>query len=500
MTRTPAIEFVHVGMTFGSFAALEDVNWVLEPHRFHVLLGENGAGKSTLVKCLVGFQKPTSGQIVVNGEQVEFSSSRQARAAGLGMVYQHFTLADNLTVLENFLVARDDVPFVLSREQEARKIGDWMQTMPFQLPLDVPAGALSAGEKQKLEILMQLYHRPLILVLDEPSSVLTPDEADEVLGLLKRLVEARELTVLLITHKFREFEGFGDTVAVLRKGRLQASGPAAAFTQAQLGTLMIGEEAAPAPERQRLDRAPGAVRLGVRGLTVEGTRGTPALRSLSLEVREGEIYGVAGVSGNGQKELVETLMGLHPRGASAITLGGEPFRSRRSFLQRQGLALLPELPLRNACVGDLGVWENLSVHAPQYRPQELLRRAKDLQKRFGIKAAHLGQPIRTLSGGNVQRAVLARELRDNVKILVVANPCFGLDFAAAAEIRTQIIEARNRGVAVLLVSEDLDEVLEVADRVGVISEGRIVWEAPREAVDRAALGRALAGQGGTHAA
>lgn len=499
MTKSPAVEFVHLGMKFGSFTALEDVNLTLEPHRFHVLLGENGAGKSTLVKCLVGYQKPTSGEMVVDGHEVEFDSPKQARAAGLGMVYQHFTLADNLTVAENFLLSRDDVPFLVSWSRETARLADWMKTMPFQLPLDAAAGSLSAGEKQKLEILMQLYHHPLILVLDEPSSVLTPAEADEVLGLLKAQVEAQNLTVILITHKFREFEGYADTVAVLRKGRLVASGPASEFDVAQLGSLIVGESDRATPLALRQDRAPGEVRLCLDQLRVPGPRGSDAVRDCSLSVREGEIYGIAGVSGNGQKELVEALMGLHPGAASSIQLGGQPYQAKRSFLRRQGLALLPELPLRNACIADLGVWENLSLHAPAYKPALLRSQAQTLQQQFGIKAAHLGQPIRTLSGGNIQRTVLARELRDDVKILVVANPCFGLDFAAAAEIRSRIVEARNRGVAVLLVSEDLDEVLELADRIGVMSDGRIVWEGASGA-DRAEVGRAMAGHGGNYAA
>ncbi|NNM66920.1 MAG: ATP-binding cassette domain-containing protein, partial [Spirochaetales bacterium] len=220
MTRTPAVEFVHLSMKFGSFLALEDVNLVWEPHKFHVLLGENGAGKSTLVKCLIGYQKPTSGQLIVDGKEVAFNSTREAHQVGLGMVYQHFTLADNLTVLENFLLSREDLPLAFSLEQEGKALALWMRSMPFQLPVQVPVGALSAGEKQKLEILIQLFHKRSILILDEPTSVLTPDEADEVLGLLKEKVQAKELTVLLITHKFREFERYGDTAAVLRKGRL----------------------------------------------------------------------------------------------------------------------------------------------------------------------------------------------------------------------------------------------------------------------------------------
>lgn len=500
---SPAVEFVHLGMRFGDFTALEDVSLTLEQNRFHVLLGENGAGKSTLMKCLVGYQKPTTGQIVVNGHEVEFASPKEAHRAGVGMVYQHFTLADNLTVAENFLLSREDLPFLVDRRREEQALAEWMKQQPFQLPLNVLASSLAAGEKQKLEILMQLHRQRSLLILDEPSSVLTPAEADEILGLLKARVEAKEITILLITHKFRELTAFGDTVAVLRRGRLVAHGPVADYSVRELSGLMVGEGEGQTPAQAAEANHPAAPAapvarsekpaLELQGLQVTGSRGTPALRGLDLQVYGGEIVGIAGVSGNGQKELVEALMGLHPDHRGRLFLHGEPWRHNRTWLQAHGLALLPELPLANAAVATLPVWENLALHAPRYQPQTLRRQAEELQRQFGIRAAHLGLPLRALSGGNVQRTVLARELHDDTQVVVVANPCFGLDFQAAAEIRQRLVEARNRGAAVLLVSEDLDEILELADRVAVLFDGHLVLQAPRSEVDTVRLGQAMAG-------
>ncbi len=501
MSLEPALEFVHVGMKFGTFTALEDVNLTLAPHRFHVLLGENGAGKSTLVKCLIGYQKPTSGGLVVHGKEVEFSSPREAFTAGLGMVYQHFTLADNLSVLENILLSRRDLDFFISLESQAQRFEKWMSQMPFQLPLKIPVGTLSAGEKQKLEILIQLYHNPSLLILDEPSSVLTPSEAEEVLGLLKAKVQAQEITVLLITHKFREVMRYGDTVTVLRRGRMVGHGPVSQFDVHTLGNLMVGDQnLQPEKNHEALPSINHHQHKGIEvsGLSVQGSRGIPALQDISFSVCRGEIYGLAGVSGNGQRELLEVFMGLHPEARRYVRLNGEAFRSERRYLKQNGVSVLPELPLLNACVKDLSVWENLMLHAPVYRPKVLKSQAEVLRQAFGIRTANMSAPIRTLSGGNIQRAVLARELRPDTKVFVVANPCFGLDFQATAEIRARILATRDQGAAVLLISEDLDEILELADNIGVLSEGRLVAEVSSKNVDVAALGRAMAGHGGSH--
>lgn len=503
MIRSPALEFVHITMKFGTFTALDDINLTLEPHLFHVLLGENGAGKSTLVKCLIGYQKPTSGGLVVNGQEVEFDSPRQAFAAGLGMVYQHFTLADQLSVLENFLLSRTDLPLVLNLDAEARLLEGWMKTMPFQIPLHLPVGTLSAGEKQKLEILIQLFHQPSLLILDEPSSVLTPAEADEVLGLLKVQVQQKNLTVVLITHKFREVLQYGDTVSILRKGKLVSHGNLANYDEHSLGSLMVGNtlETKEANSQPALETS-GPVRdqlgIEVQHLSVWGARGAQALNDLSFRVQQGEIYGLAGISGNGQKELMEVLMGLHPEAQQAVRFHGQTFRSSRRWLRQRGVSLLPELPLQNACLKDFSIWENLMLHSSRYKPKQLKAEAERLRRDFGLRAAHLDIPLRTLSGGNIQRTVLARELRPDTQILIVSNPCFGLDFQATAEIHQRLRQARNDGAALLLMSEDLDEILELSDRVGVLSEGKILWEGPVKQADLTTLGKAMAGHRGHH--
>ncbi|NNM68280.1 MAG: ATP-binding cassette domain-containing protein, partial [Spirochaetales bacterium] len=266
----------------------------------------------------------------------------------------------------------------------------------------------------------------------------------------------------------------------------------------RLGSLMVGEDVRLPGGPSLTTRKAGPVALEVRDLSLLGERGVLALKNLSFSVKQGEIFGLAGVSGNGQKELVEVFMGLHDPSHGSIFLHGEPFHSQRPYLLRHGLAVLPELPLQNAGLANLSVWENLSIHEKTYRPRELKARAEKLRQLFGIRTANLDLPLRSLSGGNIQRTVLARELRSDVKILIVANPCFGLDFQATAEVRSRISEACSQGAAVLLISEDLDEVLELSDRVGVVSEGSIVWENQSSNLNFHELARAMGGHGGRH--
>jgi ABC-type uncharacterized transport system ATPase subunit len=360
--------------------------------------------------------------------------------------------------------------------------------MPFALDPEAPVSALAAGEKQKLEILRHLYLGRRFLMLDEPTSVLTPDEADQILGVLRTMTKAGDLTVVLITHKIREVLAFADVVTVLRDGRKAGEGKELA--RAELERLMFGRAAA-APAAVRTGGTPGAVLLEAREIRALGDRGAPALADISFSVRGGEILGIAGVSGNGQRELVEVLA------------AGSPYRCTRGEMRTRGVHVLPEEPLRNACVRTMSVAENLALRtfdvppkavAGFVRRRALSRDAEALIHRYGIRTPGADAPLETLSGGNVQRVVLARELSEKVSLLIAQNPCFGLDLAATREIRAQIIAARNRGAAVLLISEDLDELLELADRIAVIFEGRIVFETPRMQADIREIGRHMIGR------
>src|SRR3989442_1444238 len=329
----PALDVEVVGMTkrFGALIALDDVSLRVAAASFHALLGENGAGKSTLVKCLIGYDPPDAGQIVVGRREREIRSPHDAHALGIGMVYQHFTLVPSMTVAENLVMARDDVPAVVPWREERERLAAFMATMPFKLELDRPVSRLAAGEKQKVEILKQLYLRRRFMILDEPTSVLTPAEVDEVLGMLRAMTRQRDLTVLMITHKFREVMAFADAVSVLRRGKLAGEGRAEDLTPATLAEMMVGTRQIPQMRTGRTSHAGAATepRLVVRDLVVEDDAGRVAVDGLSLAVRGGEIVGVAGVSGNGQRELVEALIGQRARAGGEILVSGEPFHAAR---------------------------------------------------------------------------------------------------------------------------------------------------------------------------
>jgi len=503
----PSLELLGFSKHFGALAALDNVSVKIRSGAFHALLGENGAGKSTLVKCAMGYYAADEGQILLNGREVTIAHPRQAHELGLGMVYQHFTLVPNMTVLENFVLSRGDLPAVIDWASERAVLKDFFSTTPFAVPLDTPVADLAAGQKQKAEILRQLYLKRNLLILDEPTSVLTPDEADEVLSTLKKLAEDGQLTIVIITHKFREVTAFCDTVTVLRRGKLIDTKPTAELDNDAMAEMMVGQRETRSTV-ERAARAPGKAVLSIEALSVADNVGQLAVDHLSLSIRAGEIVGVAGVSGNGQRELVETIAGQRHAQAGRMLVHGEPYTATRPEMIRHKIACLPEEPLRNACVAEMSVAENMALRSFDQPPASpngvLLKRtpmrdaARKLIDAYRVKTPGPDAPIKGLSGGNVQRAVLARELSSEGDLLIVANPCFGLDFAAVAEIRARIVQARNRGAAVLLVSEDLDEILQLSDRIVVMSDGKLALETAAASADVGAIGRAMAGHGHAH--
>ncbi|PRH32951.1 ABC transporter ATP-binding protein [Burkholderia gladioli] len=561
--RALGIEVIGASKSFGAFRALDQISLKIAPGSVHALLGENGAGKSTLVKGLVGYGPLDAGQIIAGTREVRIASPRDAQALDIGMVYQHFTLAAGMSVEENLLLARAALPWRIDWRAERGRLERFLARMPFRLRLDAPVSSLAAGEKQKLEILKQLYLERRFLILDEPTSVLTPQEADEVLGLMRELASARVLTVLMITHKFREVLDFADAVTVLRKGRAVAQANVADTSRDELAAWMMGVEtaareaaddattnatiattsasanlttsaaknaatsattiattgavtsatsspaaslpdttlAARATRRPCLADAP--IGLEASGLTVRDDLGLPAVRELSLAVRRGEILGIAGVSGNGQKALVEALIGQRQPAAGRMAVGGRPYRATREEMRERRVFAIPEEPLRNACIASMSVAENLALRDFDRAPlraqgwrldrRALRRRAAERIAEFKVSPPLPERAIGTLSGGNVQRAVLARELGQPVEVLIVANPVFGLDFASVADIHARLLAAREAGAAILLVSEDLDELLALSDRIAVMSAGRLVFETEAAGADRAVLGRHMAG-------
>jgi len=501
--KAVGVETVGMTMRFGAFTALGDVSIKVPAGSFHALLGENGAGKSTLVKCMMGFYHPTGGDILVDGREVAIASPKDASALGLGMVYQHFTLVPSLTGAENLVISREKVPGVIDWRKERADLAVFMDRMPFKLPLDVKVAELAAGEKQKLEIIKQLYLGRSFLVLDEPTSVLTPGEAQEVLGLVRAMTKAGDLTVLMISHKFHEVTAFADDVSVLRKGRLTGTGRVVDLDRKAMAAMMIGDQPIAALDSRAEPRPDAEIVLKVTSLKAPDRTGLKSIRIEDLGVRSGEIVGIAGISGNGQKEFLEVLAGQRPRDAGQVMVCGTAYAATRAEARALNVRLIPEEPLKNACAPKMTVAENIS-----FRTFDIDRNGKPvnwisasairafsarLVEQFKVKTASLASPIASLSGGNVQRAVLARELTGEVDLLIVSNPCFGLDFSAVAEIRARIMKARNAGAAVLLMSEDLDELLELSDRILVMSDGALVYETPIAQASVQTIGEHMAG-------
>lgn len=520
-TGALALETYELTKRFGSFTAMDHVTMKVEPGSVHALLGENGAGKSTLVKCVAGFQRAEEGSILIDGREQSIANPIVARALGIGMVYQHFTLAPGMRVAENLLLV-GETPALIDWKVKRAELSAFLATTPFQLDLDARPYELAAGEKQKLELLKQLYLKPRLLILDEPTSVLTPQEADEVLGHVREFARSGHCTVLIITHKFREVMAYADAVTVLRRGKAVHHCQVAQTHPGLLAAAMMGESAAPAESNKEAAETYTSVEnianksiaksdasqpaLKVEHLDAMGDRGTLAVHGVSFAVQPGEILGVAGVSGNGQRELVEALVGQRPRKSGQVTVNGQAYAARREENRRLKVRSLPEEPLRNACVGELSVAENMALRdfdeTPLVRRTGIFSalrfpvwrsRARQWIQEYGIKTQGENAAIRSLSGGNVQRTVLARELAGDINVLIAANPVFGLDFAAVKEIHSRILQVRAKGGAVLLVSEDLDELLELADRIVVMSEGRIVFEVAAAQADRQTLGGYMGG-------
>jgi len=410
----------------------------------------------------------------------------------------------NMTVCENMVLSRPQLPVIVDWTKERDALAAFVGRLPFRVDLDAMVRTLSAGEKQKIEILKQLYLESRIVILDEPTSVLTPAEADQVLSMLHGMARAGDISIVIITHKFREVTQFADEVTVLRRGRQVGHGRVSELTPRAMAEMMMGG-AVPEAKGQPAKGA-GETRLKIMDLGADDDVGVPALRGVTLDVRAGEIVGIAAIAGNGQEELVEVLAGQRARTGGTVQISGSDFHATREQTRAQRVRCLPEEPLRNACVPTMSVAENMAFRAfdePRYTTlgrfvsrKKIEGAAVKLVADYRIRAPSIHTPIGKLSGGNVQRAVLARELEGDVDVLIAANPCMGLDFGAVAEIHARIRAARDRGTAVLLVSADLDEIFALATRILVMSDGQIVHETPVEGAEPAVLGKFMAGHHG----
>ena len=504
----PAIELIGISKAFGPVQANRDISLSVMPGTIHGIIGENGAGKSTLMSILYGFYRADSGEIRIKGRPAEIHSSQDAIAAGIGMVFQHFKLVPNFTVLENVVLGAEEGALLRPSLARARTL---LKDLSEEYQLDVDPDALvedlSVGHQQRVEILKALYRRAEILILDEPTGVLTPAEADHLFRILRGLRDEGK-TIVLITHKLREIMDVTDTVSVMRRGEMEATVATAETSPERLAEMMVGREVL-----LRVDKAParpGRVVLEVEGLRVRDAAGVERLRGIDLTVRAGEILGVAGVAGNGQSELLAVLGGITPA-TGTVRLGGEPLdltgaRSDGRTRRRRGIAHVPEDRHRLGLILDFAAWENVGLgyhdrpeycRGPMMDGDALRADTRGKIERFDIRPADCFQHAKSFSGGNQQKIVLAREIERDPDLLLVGQPTRGVDIGAIEFIHQRLVALRDAGRAILLVSVELDEILSLSDRIAVMFDGRVMGERLPSETSEAELGLLMAGMDGT---
>ena len=492
------IELRHITKRFGGVPALEDVSLEVKPGERLALIGENGAGKSSLMNVLYGLYQPDSGEVCFDGKPVKVKTPAEALARGVGMVHQHFTLVPTLTVAENVVLGNEPSRFGrLDRERAEREVAATCARFGFQLDVRAVVHELSVGSQQKVEIVKALHRGVKTLILDEPTAVLTPQEADELFAVTRRLSD-EGLAVVLISHKLREVLTFSTRIAVMRRGKKVGETTPAETSPEQLAGLMVGSEV-PSPRERGEGQGEGREVVTLRGLVAKG------LHDVSLKVRAGEIVGIAGVDGNGQRELAEVLTGLREWTVGSFTYEDKKLTEWNPRVAREsGVAHIPEDRLRRAIIGELTVEENASL-GRQTRAPFAKGPLIDFKKRREITTALLetndvrprDPTLRAggLSGGNQQKLVVGRELDSAPKLLVVVQPTRGLDIAAVAAVREKLRAQCAAGCAVLLVSLDLDEVMELSDRIVVLCAGRVTGEFPRGQFDERLIGQRMLGIG-----
>jgi simple sugar transport system ATP-binding protein len=496
----PLVSLRRITKRFPGVVACERVDLDLFAGEIHGLLGENGAGKTTLMKILYGLYQPDAGEIWVDGRRVRIRSPREAICAGIGMVFQHFTLIPSLTVAENIALAAPSTRTFLRRQAMTAHVRDLAARYHLPVDPDAQVWQLSVGEQQRVEIMKLLAQRARILILDEPSAVLTPPEVEAFLDVLRNLAAAGH-AVILITHKLPEAAAVAQRITVLGHGKVIATPAATEMSPAHLARAMLGRDP-PGPLR-RQPVAMGDVTLSLTEVSVRNDRGQLALNHLSLEVRRGEIVGVAGVAGNGQRELAEAVVGLRrTTGGTVYIHGVDVTNTSRQAIARRDASYIPEDRQSMGLVPSASILDNLLLktyrrrpiaHGPYMSYRVAATEARRLLAAFQISVSQLDAPAGSLSGGNQQRLLLARELSLHPTLLVACTPTRGLDVGAVETIHRLLLEQRQRGCAVLLISEDLQELLALADRIAVLYEGQIVGIVRAEEADAATLGLMMTG-------
>ncbi|MEK3833993.1 MULTISPECIES: ABC transporter ATP-binding protein [unclassified Paenibacillus] len=500
--QDPSVEMRGIVKTFGAVTASDQVDFSANAGEIHALLGENGAGKSTVMSMLSGVYRADAGEILIHGKPARIRSPKDAALLGVGMVFQNFRLVQSLTAAENIVLGEKSSfwrgsRWIKHKHEEIEALGE---RFGLKFPVDRPIWQLSVGEQQRVEIVKTLYRGADIIILDEPTSVLTPGEAEQLFETLQVMKQAGK-TVIMTTHKMKEVMASSDRISVMRKGKMIASLMTGETDELELARLMVGREVT--ISRQERAATAGEPLLIVRDLEVAADHGRKALDALSLTVHEGEIVGVAGVAGNGQKELAEVLTGLRAWRTGEIRFDGSPVKtaSVRGAID-SGISHVPENRMKSGLAGRLGSVDNLlfkSYRSGEHSRFGFLKAARnrswsqELVRRFNVKTPELDTPVQQLSGGNQQKLLFAREVSHRPKLMVAVHPTQGLDVGAAAGVHELLMELRSSGSGVLLISEDLDELLQLSDRILVIYGGSIIGESDHEQADREQIGLMMAG-------
>ena len=501
MKETPlAVDMQDIVIRFPGVLANDHVNFTLKKGEIHALLGENGAGKSTLMNALAGLQKPTEGIIKINGVPQIFNSPKDAIAAGIGMVHQHFMLVPTQTVTENILLGLDEPRFFMKLADYDKKVLALQEQFGLRVDPAAKIWQLSVGEQQRVEILKTLYRGANILIMDEPTAVLAPQEIDDLIETMRSMTQQGK-SLIFISHKLHEVTAVADRVTVLRRGKVTAEGiPAEGITKEKLAQLMVGRRVLFMVEKKL--QKPGQTVLNMKKVTAENNKGIPALRGVSLDVRQGEILGIAGVAGNGQSELAEVITGLRPCEGS-ILINGEDVSNQPPIIAiRQGVSHIPEDRNHVGSAPNMTITENTIMKNYRHEPigngwsinfTQARERARELKDKYDILAPSVEVMARKLSGGNLQKVILAREISANPKLMVAVQPTRGLDVGAIEAIQSLLLEQREAGTAVLLVSEELDELFSLSDRIAVIYDGEIMGIVDAEDADIDQIGQMMTG-------
>lgn len=501
MAHENVIEMRDITKVFGGFVANDKINLHLRKGEIHALLGENGAGKSTLMNMLAGLLEPTSGEIAVNGQVVNLDSPSKAASLGIGMVHQHFMLVEAFTVAENIILGseltKNGVLDIAGASKEIKALSE-----RYGLAVDPSAKVadISVGAQQRVEILKTLYRGADILIFDEPTAVLTPSEIDELMAIMKNLVKEGK-SIILITHKLDEIRAVSDRVTVIRRGKSIETVEIAGATNADLAEMMVGRSVSFKTEKQA--SKPKEVVLSIKDLVVNENRGVPAVKNLSLDVRAGEIVGIAGIDGNGQSELIQAITGLRKVESGSIELKGDSIVGLHPRqITELSVGHVPEDRHRDGLILEMMISENIALQTYYKEPHSkngilnysnITSYAKKLMEEFDVRAASELVPAAALSGGNQQKAIIAREIDRDPDLLIVSQPTRGLDVGAIEYIHKCLIEERDNGKAVLVVSFELDEILNVSDRIAVIHDGKIQGIVSPETTNKQGLGVLMAG-------